>query len=57
MGNASLLTESGINFTPPPMEGFTKAYVAADGQFIVPSPLQTASRPMRGVSIGFAAWG
>ncbi|MGI6566439.1 MAG: heavy metal translocating P-type ATPase [Limnochordia bacterium] len=34
VGNASLLTESGINFTPPPMEGFTKAYVAADGQFI-----------------------
>ncbi|NLA58722.1 MAG: heavy metal translocating P-type ATPase [Firmicutes bacterium] len=34
VGSSSLLTENGISFTPPPMDGFTTAFVAAGGQFV-----------------------
>lgn len=34
VGNSSLLTENGIDLTFPAADGFTQAFVAADGQFI-----------------------
>ena len=57
MGNASLLTESGINFTPRPWKASPRRK-AADGQFIgtiaIADRIKTdAAQP----STGFAAWG
>jgi Cd2+/Zn2+-exporting ATPase len=34
VGNSSLLAENGVSFTSPPMDGLTRVFVAADGQFV-----------------------
>ena len=42
VGSSSLLTENGIDLTFPAADGFTQAFVAADGRLSAPSPSRTA---------------